>query len=362
MSNLDYFYFFLRYKIDAGIKQIDLAHSEHVSVSRSYLSRLYKGPDKNCSLKIQEGIAKYFGLSYEEMIEEAKKLFDQQRDRSFINHDSLPSYSAGSRDKRPDTRSRNPLKLIDQMNSITFEVRESYNLMAELERERDDLLMLLNDLRTGICVVDADLTVQYQNPSHRRQLGNLTGHKYSFFWDNSLSTQDIISKLSEGADEPLEVKHEGKLFNVQFSVTYKGNRIQRIVEHVIEPPSDGRRADFEQMEIYREVFKHFDHGFGFFNNQRELVIASNKFGLLDDYDFPNTRLTVDQLLLDIGEKTGDSLEKLTELKKAYENKKEIDFNIRIKGNQYNFQTKNIFKNNEHLGILLIVRKLQEKQK
>lgn len=359
MSNLDYFYFFLRYKIDSGVKQVDLACSEHVGISRSYLSRLYKNPPKSCSIKIQQGVAKYFGLTYEEMIEEAKKLYDRQKEENLIVRESHPSYLSSTREKRTDRRSVNPLKLIDQMNSIAIEVRENYNLMVEIERERDDLLMLLNDLRTGICVVDSDLTVQYQNPFHRKQFGNLTGHNYSFFWDNSLNRQDIIAKLSENPDETLEIKHEGKLFNVQFSVTYKGNQIQRIVEHVIEPPADGRRADSEQMEIYREVFKHLDHGFGFFNNQRELVIASNKFGFLDDYDFPNTRLTVDQLLLDLGEKTGDSLEKLTELKKAYENKKEIDFNIKVEGSQYNFQTKNIFKNNEHLGVLLIVRKPQE---
>lgn len=356
MSNLDYFYCFLRYKIDSGVKQTELARA--VDISRSFVSRLYNKPPKSCSLKLQQGIAKHFGLTYEEMIEEAKRICVQQREDILISQDPHRTYPT-TRGKRPDNKSSNPLKLLDQMTSIAMEVRENYHQMAEIEKERDDLLMLLNNLRTGICVVDASLTVQYQNPFHRKQFGNLTGRTYSFFWDNSLSRQDIFSKLSEDADETLEIKHEGKHFTVQFSVTYKGNQIQRIVEHVIEPPPDGVRADSEKMQIYREVFKHLDHGFGFFNNQRELVIASNKFGFLDDYDFPNTRLTVDQLLLDLGEKTGDSLEKLTELKKAYENKKEINFDIKIEGSQYNFQTKNIFKNNEHLGVLLIVRKLQE---
>ena len=360
MSNLEYFYFFLRYKIDSGVKQIDLARSEHVQISRSYLSRLYVNPPKNCAINIQEGIAKYFGLTYEEMIEEAKRLYKQQSAEILETQEPPSTYLAGRNPHHHEHLPRNPLKLIDQMNAIAIGMRENYNHAIELEKERDDLLTILNDLKTGICVVDSHLTVRYQNPFHRKHFGNLTGQKYLLFWDKGLDKQSIIERVSAGAFENLTIKHEGKPYNVQFSITYKGSQIQRIVEHVIEQQPSEIQADKGHMEIYREVFKQLDHGFGFFNNQRELVLASNKFGFLDGYDFPNTRLTVDQLLLDVGEKTGDSLEKLTELKRAYENKKEIDFKINIDGIGYNFQTKNIFKDDEHLGILLIVRKLSGK--
>ncbi len=74
-SNFDYFLIFFRRKILDGEKQIDIANSPLVDKSPAYINNLYKGNPKSCPIKTQKSIAQYFNISYEEMIEEGKKMY-----------------------------------------------------------------------------------------------------------------------------------------------------------------------------------------------------------------------------------------------------------------------------------------------
>ncbi len=358
MTNLDYFHFFLRYKINSGVKQIDLARSEHVPISKQYLSRIIKTQPKNCSIEIQTGIAKYFGLTYDEMIAEAKRLYKRDKEETRELEGVYTTELSHQTGKDSERRSKSPLSLMDLTSFLQTGIRENYNYTLEVEKERDSLVGLINSLKTCICIADADLKVIYQNPSHRQLFGNMTGHDYSFFWDNTLSKEEIIEKLTTDFHDCFVKEHEGLQYKIQFSLRYSGVLVDQIVEQIVPGDMDHSSGDsLKHMEIYLQVFKHLDNGFGFFNNKRELELASNKFGFLDQYDFPNIRPSVDQLLLDLSEKLEGGLDKLSVMKKAYENKQEVDFKLTIDRTNYNFQTKNISLDNKHIGILLIIRKL-----
>lgn len=73
MTNFDFFLVYYRHMIDSGVRQIDIHKSGKVTASVAYINKIYKNPPKSCSIELQTEIARYFGLTYEQMIEEGKK-------------------------------------------------------------------------------------------------------------------------------------------------------------------------------------------------------------------------------------------------------------------------------------------------
>ena len=357
MTNLDYFYFFLRFKIDSGVKQVDLARSEHVQISRAYLNRLYLRPPKSCTLKLQEGIAKYFGLTYDEMIAEGKRIVAEQKDENRNFSDLEPDILPSLKRNQPERRSNHPLNLIDQLNSVAIGIRQNYKSTADLECERDGLLTLLNDLCTGICIIGSDLNITYQNPFHRKHFGNLTGKKYELFWKKNLNSQEIIEELTANDHKTKYITHNGKSYSIQLFLRHKGNQIDRIVEHVIEHPDTYQRSHNEYLTIANEIFKKMNQDIVLFGQKRELKFATNNFGLLKrEPTVTGNQLTLDQYLLEISDKSDISIEKLKEILFAYEQHKEIELDITFNGNLFSFQTKSILESDPHAGFLIIIVK------
>lgn len=71
----DFFLAFLRKKISDGEKQVDIANSKEVDKSPAYINKLYNKNPKSVPIRVQEGVAQYFGLDYEEMIAEGESIF-----------------------------------------------------------------------------------------------------------------------------------------------------------------------------------------------------------------------------------------------------------------------------------------------
>lgn len=361
MTKTDYFYVFLQHQIDSGVKQMDIIRSGHVKFSKQYLSKIVQDQPKSISTEHQASIGRYFELTYDEMIEEGKRLYEHSRDDTIATASRKFSSRLSSRtDTTTEGKSKSPLNLIDLATFMQSGIRETYEYIKEVEGERDSLIDLLNSQKTCICVVDAEIKVIYQNPCHKQIFGDLLDKEYTFFWDKSLSRKEILETVTAKTNSYLEKEYNDQNYIVQFSLKYSGHLVDKFIEQVYPQLDRDFKSEktLRQMEIYLQVFKHLDHGFGFFNKNRELELASNKFGLLNQYNFPDIRPSVDQLLLDLAEKLpSDSMKDISRLKKAYENKEEVNLEINIDGANYNFQSKNITLNGEHLGILLIVRKL-----
>ena len=76
-TNFDYFLLFFRQKIRDGVKQVDIATSREVNRSTAYINKLYKGDPKSCPLETQKSIAAYFSISYEQMIDEGRVIYER---------------------------------------------------------------------------------------------------------------------------------------------------------------------------------------------------------------------------------------------------------------------------------------------
>lgn len=374
MTDYDYFLYYLRYKINDGLKQVAIAQSDKVNVSSAYINRLYKNPPKACSQKIQDGIAAYFGLTYDALVEEAKMLFraHSKMERSTDNFNA--SALAALKQKRyekpvsmPEVKAdepQPPLALIEQLSNISESIRHNYTAAMKIEEERDDLLEMLTFVKTGICIVDDDLHISFQNDEHKRMFGNKINKEYGLFWQKYLGETELNDRLLSEDYNGKIVTYNKQSYLIHVIVIKKIKKIKKVIEQVIclnEQDAtfyDSLHQQDKKVRIYHKIFRHLDHGFGFFNADRVLDIASNKFDLIDPkYNFPENKPTVDQLLLDLSEKMKGGIKKISELKNAYENREEIDIEVQIGTTKFNFQTFKIEEDGEFQGILLVVRKI-----
>lgn len=358
MTNQQYFYLFLRHKINSGVKQVDLVRSKFINVSQSYINKLYLNPPKKCDIAIQRSIARHFGLSYDEMIAEAKKLHKEQEKSDQAPHGFTPEQKSTKTDDEASHNLHIPPSLIKQLNFVAEGIRNNHNYTTKVETQRDEMLSLFNNLKTGLCVVDSELNVLFQNPAHKKFFGDKVDKRYALFWDQSLNKKSLFRKLTTGEYETVKAEHEDKQLLVHLMLMYKGSRVDKIVEHVIDyqDQENLHLSTARQISIYKQMLNKLGHEFIFFNRQREMEFASNWLGLHEKYDFPNHRPSVDQLLLDLGEKMGDAMQEMATLKRAYENEEEIEIDIKIHETAYNLQSLNISKDGKNIGMLLIAKK------
>jgi hypothetical protein len=75
-NNFDYFLCFFREKISQGEKQINLIKSGNFNKSPSWMSKLYRGEVNRCSTNTQKQFAQYFKITYEQMIEEGRIIYE----------------------------------------------------------------------------------------------------------------------------------------------------------------------------------------------------------------------------------------------------------------------------------------------
>lgn len=363
MTEYEYFLYFLRYKIDSGTKQVDIARS--TSISTAYLNKLYlRPPNNSCDFSVMTQIAIYFGLTYEEMIAEARQLHIEQAQVEKVLQEIKVEENAGLQetiDHPPEEgrKSRTPASLVNQLSFVSESIQQYETHVKEIEDQRDQLLNILNCVSTGFCIVDDNLKITYQNPTHKRIFGNKEGEHYSCFWDENISTKQFYDNLTTGVYESVERVYNKFHYRVELSATYKGDRIARVMEHVI-PLEKQEVENSNTAAVYENLFEEFDEdfGFAFFNLNRELEIVSNNVGnILDNYDYPRDRPTVDQLLLDLNRyKVEDGSEKVHILREIYEDRLETVLTLSIDKKSYRLRTKKIFKKDSFMGMLVVVRK------
>lgn len=359
MTDLDCFIAFLKYKIDSGFKQVSIATSDKVNLSTAYINKLYKNPPKNVTVETQSKIADFFGLSYEEMIEEGRQIL-----KGIPNLQGPKPQSINRRRASDKIDPKEPAIVQEQLYNISSWIQHNYDHLLKIEAERDNTLALLNLNKNCICIVDANLRITFQNAEHKKYFGPKEKQKYKLFWDDGLSEEQLESELLYGDYGNKIITHNNKAYLAQIVTSKNINKIVNVFEQITRlddlecekhlPPKKDTK-----IEIYHKIFKHLDHGFGFFNKARILEIASNKFNLIDPkYNFPEIQPTVDQLLLDLSERVKGGVTVVSSLKKAYENRSEIDIEVVVDGDKYNFQTLNIIEKDTYEGTLLIVRRLR----
>lgn len=154
-TDSDFFLYFLKEKIDKGASQKDIANSEHVSISTSYINKLYKNPPKHVRKEIQISIAKYFEISLEQLLHEGKILFYQKNNRRAVGGDSIENtVSLYSEEKQLELLNL----LINGIRQNHVELARGEELSKQFKKQEgyiDTLHTMINHIDLGITFFDS---------------------------------------------------------------------------------------------------------------------------------------------------------------------------------------------------------------
>ncbi len=125
-TNFDYFLSFFRAKIDDGEKQVDIAISDKVNKSASYMNKLYKGNPKSCPIETQRSIAAYFDIPYNEMIKEGRLIYERK---------NPPVKNSGVGDIIYDGKVAKPGELICQLTQVIAGIKAN-DIFCKIAEEK----------------------------------------------------------------------------------------------------------------------------------------------------------------------------------------------------------------------------------
>ena len=109
----------------------------------------------------------------------------------------------------------------------------------------------------------------------------------------------------------------------------------------------------EEIDLYKSIFETLYEGVTFFNEKREFVFSSNRWGFLDDVDITKSP-SIDTVVLAIRKKIKNLDEVLDNIFLVSEKKKESEIDVIFhSGEIYNFKIKPLFRDGKFLGTLLI---------
>lgn len=200
-QNFAYFYAYLSMQIDEGVKQKKIA--DYINKPAPYVNKIYLGNQKSCPLDIQRKIADFFGISFKEMLNEGKKIYEKQHlDKSIISTPQDYPYFTERRSKQPNA-------LINQLHFVASGIDNLSNrvenvLLLEkkiekLEKRLEIHEKIFKELQEGVTFYNADREFVYS--SNRWDL--LTGLEHM----SKLSLESILLHLQKSIENHEEVIH-----------------------------------------------------------------------------------------------------------------------------------------------------------
>lgn len=136
-TNFDYFLRFFRKKIEDGERQIDIATSNKVNKSTAYINKLYKGNPKSCPIDTQRSFADYFEISYDEMIEAGRLIYEKE---------NPPVKDSGVGNSLYDGTITKPEELISLLNQVIFGVKANHGICKTAEEKAEKYEQLLDEI------------------------------------------------------------------------------------------------------------------------------------------------------------------------------------------------------------------------
>jgi hypothetical protein len=214
-SNFDYFLNFFRKKIIDGERQVDIASSDLVNRSTAYINKLYKGNPKSCPIDTQRKIAQYFGLTYDEMIQEGKNiylknnpLFEKKTFKVKEFKDYVPSVE----------------QLIAQLNIVATGLKIHANTLIKTQDEECNCLISQKKLDLyDIIFANIDEGILFFNSNKEFVFSsNLYGFLDNIDILKNPSLEKILSSIN---DNVTNVKEAVQIFNL----VYKNKKRKRII-------------------------------------------------------------------------------------------------------------------------------------
>ncbi len=138
-ERLEYFFAFLRDRIQKGAKQKDIA--DYIDKSAPYINKLYMGKQKSCPENVQIEVAEFFGISYEEMLEEGKLIKSKLPNTRFV------ATRWRQNDRREVTLSEQLEQLMDRTRTLYSEVITEMKTLAHIIAEAEMKLEQFEDIK-----------------------------------------------------------------------------------------------------------------------------------------------------------------------------------------------------------------------
>ncbi|TKB23156.1 hypothetical protein FCL47_23670 [Desulfopila sp. IMCC35006] len=136
-TNFDYFLSFFRKKIDDGERQIDIATSNKINKSAAYINKLYKGNPKSCPIDTQRCFADYFKISYDEMIQVGRSIYEKE---------NPPQKESGAENSVYDGTVAKPEELITLLNQVIFGLKANHGFCKKAEEKAEKYEKLLDEI------------------------------------------------------------------------------------------------------------------------------------------------------------------------------------------------------------------------
>ena len=315
----DYFLAFLRHKIDLGTKQVDIAKSEYVAVRPEYISRIYKG-HQQCSLEKQEGIAKFFGVSYQEMLRMGQQIYEGIQSltkealapvtpTSALWRTETGQHPPDSHQKQPHNLSASQIAREIELAAEDFTPEDIVSLfttivaargvtittlqdnLVKAEKENLRWTALIETLLEPLSIIGKDNTFVYQNRKSIELFGQYLGahideaYKTLAPYDNSKLKEVFMTGLAHHKQEWQQDKFMEVTYLPLFDVGGGVERIALIGRDITdERIRRGKRED--DLARFSGIFESALMGLVLIDENGDVVITNEAFKSLTQLETP----------------------------------------------------------------------------
>lgn len=349
-KSFDLFLLFLRKKINDGERQVDIAKSNEVNKSTSYINKLFLKNPKNCPIDVQRNIASYFGLTYEQMIDEGKSIYKKlnqlkqtEKNKIHINKDVT------------ERRSQEPEDLVHLLNFISAGIIKSSEKRKLAEGKLNKILRIIDHIDSAICITTENMIIEHQNANHRSIFGYLKGENYVESLWKEREEYDIEEGLKTKKFVTITQNINDRYYNVNVAAMFDGNNICSIIESVRDITAEklNSSAIAKKINLYKSIFSELNEEITFFNAEREFVFSNNRWGLLNDIDI-ESKPSMEEFIFSAREKIVNFDEVLDMITVVHTSKKQSEINVEfLNGKIFHFTIVPLVQEDIFLGILII---------
>ncbi len=281
-ADLEYFLCFFRRKIRSGVRQVDIANSPHVERSASYINKIFLKNPKKIPIDFQESIAKFFGITLADLIEEGREIYK-------IIHEN-PQRVVGDGDNNKRTTS-----LEDMIYNSLLEARKQAVLFSQAQENQNYLSSIIDHCGAAICIYDDTFSVIYHNEPHLKIFGG-SGFILQTL-NNEKSKIDFWNKVQGKSFTRFE-RFEKKTYRVTHSRISDPKGTAEIIEIMIDVTNINEELENikQKIDLLSIACSVQEKSMAVFDDKRRLVYFSRNLGIAAGLEIEPLGAKVEELV------------------------------------------------------------------
>lgn len=345
-TDMELFLCYFRWKIKSGVRQIDIANSEWVNRSSSYVNKIFLKDPKNIPIDFQESIASYFGITLPDLIEEGRVIHNS------IHQNPLNVDGNSSRRDRVTT-------LEDMIYSALLEARKQADRFDLVLENQSYISRLIDNCGSAFCVYDKSFSVVYQNEPHRNIFGRSGFLLHAE--DNAKSRDDFWHKVLNRPFTRFE-RYGKKTYRITHSAVAGLKGTTEIIETIVDVTSINEELEEikKKIELMSVACSTQEKSYAIFDEERRLVFVNGNLGILDNLEIDLQRVKVEELVFALRSKIADFNLVEQFLDQISTKEKSEPMAVEFKdGTLLEFEVLPLWRNDQYQGVLVTAVKLQE---